>query len=689
MNSELDQPKTNLKLLLVSLLQSLGMFAQATNVKEQQFYEDIDEVMFIELLSKFDLTYSILPTNEAKLEKTKYPFIIIGVDDNASLVRRTATIFKKQTIDGQWIDFALASLKKDDYVITIQGLPQNRKKGKTFSGLLEKRKKWIKPIFWLSLFSSITGLAIPLFTMAVYDRVIGGQSSEILPSIALGAFIAVAIFILSRLVRAKILSEQSNRLAREMSFMSFKKLMYFPLILLSRVGLASHLYRLRNTERIRTLLSGQGGGGLIDLPFSIIVFLTIMMLSGWLVLVPLGMIILYYTLMLLLDKYVQAAMPTISIEYQDALNEISEKASQIKNSGFSDAWTNKFFKLCQENARQNFIYAKRNGLNAAVSQCLSMFTTLATVFAGIFLVLDESISSGALIACVMLIGRVTGPAQMAFMSRHKIHMINMSIVQFDRFMETPTELSAQRLKQIDITKIPTLSFSQVSLRYSGDAEAALSGISAEVAAGEIVAVIGSSGSGKSSLLSIAHSIIEPQSGVVLLNGVNIKQYDPISLRTYISYGAIEPLIINSSVRENLLIGNENATDEEIITALESAGGERLLKSIDYNLDFELFEDGISLLAELEGSYLTLARALLKDSKLFIFDDPLANQNKNEKEAFINTLQALRGKVTILFATHDQELIKQADKVLILDKGKLAFFGKLPAGREADSIQEKK
>ena len=688
MNDFSAKPETNLKFTLVSLLQSLGMFSQATNIKEKQLAEDIDEVMLTKLLSKFDLTYSVSPIREAHLEKTKYPFLIIDVNNQANLIRRKANLFEKQIENGLWEKFTLPPLNTQDYAITIQALPQNRKKGKTFSGLLEKRRKWIKPIFWLSLFSSITGLAIPLFTMAVYDRVIGGQSSEILPSIALGAGIAVGIFVLSRLARAKILSQQSNRLAREMSLMSFQKLIYLPLIILSRVGLASHLYRLRNTERIRTLLSGQGGSGLIDLPFSIIVFITIIILSGWLVLVPIGMLILYYFVMLILDKYVQAAMPTISIEYQDALNEISEKASQIKNSGFSEAWTNNFFKLCKENARQNFIYAKRNGLNSAVSQCLSMFTTLATVFAGIFLVLNESISSGALIACVMLIGRITGPAQLAFMSRHKLAMINMSLVQFDRFMETPSELSPQRLKQIDMTKIPSLSFSQVSLRYAGDAEPALIGINAEIAAGEIIAVIGPSGAGKSSLLSIAHSVIEPQSGVVLLNDINIKQYDPISLREFTAYGAVEAIIVPGSLRDNLLIGNNGATDKEMITALESAGGSNLLKSLDYNLDFELFENGTSLVAELEGRYLTLARALLKKSKLLIFDDPLANYTKKEKQSFINTLQTLKGKATILFATHDQELIKQADKVIILDKGKLVYFGVLPEEKETDITQEK-
>lgn len=669
----------NLSETLILLLESLGLYSQAENVKEGQSSEKVDAIMLVELLSKFNLKFSVLPISDADLQKAIYPFIVFDESNDSYILRRQSHRFEKQIVGQDWLDFDISTLNQDDYVITIDSIPSTRKKGSSFSTLLAKRKKWFRPVFLLSLFSSLTGLAIPLFTMAVYDRVIGGQSANILPGIALGAVIAVAILVGSRLVRAKILTEQSNRLAREMSGMTFSKLINLPLIILSRVGLASHIYRLRNAEKIRTLLSGHGGAGLIDLPFTLIIFITIILISGWLVLVPIGMLLLSYIILMLLDKYVQAAMPTISIEYQEALNEFSKSTSHLKNSGFNELWVTKFFKLSKENTRQNFIYAKRNGLNASVSQGLSMLTTLATVFAGIFLVLDQSISPGALIACVMLIGRVTGPAQLAFMSRHKLAMMKMATTQFDRFMETETELSETRLKIIDKSKPPTLSFSQVSLRYSAITEPALSGVSVDIAAGEVIAVIGPSGSGKSSFLATALSLAEPVSGVVLLNGINIKQYEPAALREFIGYSGSSPVIFPGSLRENLVMEADldNITDDDLISAVKKAGGDNLLRALDYDLDSQLFINGDNVLASIEGNYISLARALIKPSNFFIFDDPISSQNQFAKQAFISTLQSLKKHSTVLFATHDQELIKQADKVIILDKGSVAYFGELP------------
>ncbi|MCK5818025.1 MAG: ATP-binding cassette domain-containing protein [Psychromonas sp.] len=659
---------------LISLLQSLGLFSQATNIKETPFNHNMTSVDLVEALSKFDLKFSVLTKNEAKLDKIIYPFVVMDEQEGAYIVRRKSNSFEKLMEDKKWEGFSLTGLTENEYLITIDSIPMNKKKGSVFASLLAKRKKWLQPVFWLSLLSSLAGLSVPLFTMVVYNKVIGGQTADILPGIAFGGAIALVILVGSRLLRAKVVGQQSTHQARDMSSLSFHQLINMPFNVLSRVSMASHLARIRNAEKIRTLLSGHGGAGLIDLPFTLIVFFVIMAISGWLVLVPILMLSLYYLIMMAIDKYVQAAMPTISIEYQDTLNELSEKIIHLKSSGYTETWMNNLFRLSLENTRQNFIYAKRNGLNAAVSQGLSMLTTLATVFAGIFLVLNESISQGALIACVMLIGRITGPAQLAFMSRHKLKMMKMSINQFDRFMDAATEQSSSRLKQIDASIPPTLSFSQVTLRYSADVEPALVGVSGEISAGELVAVIGPSGSGKSSLLMTAMSVIEPQGGVIFLNGVNINQYDPESLRKFVAFSSAEASILSGTLRDNLVLYDSDATDDEIREALRAAGGCILLKALDDDLDRELFVNGKTILTALEGNYVTLARAILKKSKFMILDDPINNHNEKAKAVFIDLLQNLKGSSTVLYVTHDPDLIKQADKLIILDKGAVTYFG---------------
>lgn len=265
-------------------------------------------------------------------------------------------------------------------------------------------------------------------------------------------------------------------------------------------------------------------------------------------LVPLAMLLLFYLVMKALDKYTQAAAPTISGEYQNSLNELSTHLLPLKSAGESGAWYEQFMRRAREHCRQNFLYSKRAGLNAAVAHAMGLFTALATVFTGIFLVLNQSITPGALIACVMLIWRITGPAQLAFASRQKFTLLKGAVDQFDRFMGVTTEFNELRLDSPNLNQTPALSFKHVTLRYSADSEPALSGVTLDIEAGETVAIIGPNGSGKTSLLLTSIGVIEPQAGFVTVNGKNLKQFDPEIFRQWAAYSPTNSEILPGTWR---------------------------------------------------------------------------------------------------------------------------------------------
>ncbi|MDX1282269.1 ATP-binding cassette domain-containing protein [Shewanella colwelliana] len=677
----MTQPTSvNIKPALVMLLQQIGLYAQANNLSCEQETKSFDSVMVVNTLKKHQISYSVNEISTAELSHTIHPFLLLPTDSAPIVARRSGERYEHLTLSAnqpQWQALAPESLTITGHVITIDALPSAKSGAHAFAAHMSKRTKWYKPVFWLSLLSSLTGLAVPLFTMAVYDRVIGGQAPEVLPSLALGAILAVTILISSRLARASILSSTSNRFARDLSNITFRRLLSMPLIVLSRVGLTNHLARIRNAEKVRTLLSGPSGAGLIDLPFTSIALVTIALLSGWLVLVPLVMLLLFYLVMKAVKKYTQAATPTISSEYQNASNDLAKQLLQLKISGDTQGWNTKFSRLCKEHCRQNFLYSKRNGLTGAIAHAMSLITALVTVFTGIFLVLNQSISPGALIACVMLIWRITGPAQLAFSSSQKITMMDSAIKQFDRFMEAGTEHNELRLDVPDTTQAPEVSFKHLTLRYSADVEPALSGISFDVAPGEIVAIIGPNGCGKTSLLQTAIGILDAQAGYISVNGKNLKQYDPQSFRQWAGFNSAQPDLFPGSLADNLRIAKPDATDEELFQALDNAGASTLFASLNNDLNVDLFAQGHSILSDIEGSYICLARALLKSSTYLVLDEPIANQNPYARHAFINMLNRIRGKATILFTTHDQALIQQADKVVILDKGAVVYAGPLP------------
>lgn len=668
------QSVPNLKSLLVTLFNQLGLNAQAKNIERSALVDNASYLDAYVLFKKHHVVADLRSIDPEMLSHTIYPFLILPEEGEPQIGRRNQHIFEYLGPHQQWQPLTLPS---DGKVFIINSLPSINQKRSRFASQFKQQKKWFKPVFLLSLISSLTGLAIPLFTMAVYDRVIGGQAPDILPGIAIGALLALSIFIASRLLRAKVLASASNKLARDLSAVSFNQLLSMPLMMLSRVGLSNHLARLRNAEKVRGLLSGPSGAGLIDLPFTIVALIAITVLSGWLVLVPLCMLILFYLVMKALNRFTQAASPTISSDYQNSLNELAKNVLELKTAGETEGWYADFIRRCREHCRQQFIYAKRNGLNAAVAHAMGLMTALVTVFCGIFLVLNQSISPGALIACGMLIWRITGPAQLAFSSMPKINMITNTITQFDRFMEVTTEFNQLRLDGPNLNKAPSLSFKHVTLRYTAEAEPALSGVTFDVEAGETVAIIGPNGSGKTTLLLAAIGVIDTQAGFVTLDGKNLKQFDPEALRQWAAFSPTHTELLPGSLADNLRLAKPDATDEELCQALYEAGGDALKEVLGGDLHRSLSAQGANMFSVVGSGYISLARALLKKSPLLVMDEPIANRNPFAKKTFIETLTKLKGKTTILFTSHDQELIQHADKVVILNKGTVVYAGPIP------------
>lgn len=675
-----SQADNNLKDLMMSLLQTLGLYAQANNLEKEYEKKELSVDSITHILRKFEVIFSVSQLQQSHLTHSIHPFIILPSVGAPYIARRAGNHFETLTINAsnnQWQNLSKDHLEGSGYCIAIDSVPSSKSNTQRFSSLLSKKVKWYQPVVWLSLVSSLTGLAIPLFTMAVYDRVIGGQAPHVLPNIALGAGLALIILVSSRLLRAHLLTNTSNQLAKDWADLTFRRLLNMPLMILSRVGLSNHLARLRNSEKVRTLLSGPAGGGLIDLPFTLIAFITIAFLSGWLVLVPIFMLLLFYGVQKVVKKYAQAASPTISSDYQHSTNELAKQFLELRMNPETDGWRTKFARQCKEHCRQNFIYNKRNGLNGAVAHAMSLLTALVTVFTGIFLVLNQTLSPGALIACVMLIWRITGPAQLAFSSSQKLTMLDAAIKQFDRFMSTHTENTELRL-DIPTDNAPSLTIKHLTLRFSADSEPALNSVNFSADPGQIIAIIGPNGCGKTALLQTSIGILEPQAGVISLNDKNLRQYDPQVFRNWVGYCAAQPDLFAGSLAQNLRIAKPDATDDELLRTLDKVGAQALLNQIDNDLNYDVFTHGPNLISEVEGSSICLARALLKQPKLLVLDEPVANQNPVVKKAFITLLQQLRGQCTVLFTSHDQDLIAQADKVVILDKGSVVYEGPLPS-----------
>ncbi|MCK5070259.1 MAG: ATP-binding cassette domain-containing protein, partial [Desulfocapsa sp.] len=211
-----------------------------------------------------------------------------------------------------------------------------------------------------------------------------------------------------------------------------------------------------------------------------------------------------------------------------------------------------------------------------------------------------------------------------------------------------------------------ISFSSVGLRYTADRGAVFSGMNLDIKAGEVVAVAGPSGSGKSSLLKLIIGLYPPQMGAVLIDGLDIRQRDPIALRRNISYTPQTPELFHGSIEQNLRMCKPDATPEELKDCLQQAG------ALD---DVNNFKDGMAYfigdyrseqLSTTLSYQLTLARTYLRDSPIFLFDEmPPTLLGKKTGMFFQEFLNQHRGSKTLLYVTDREEDILKADKLIYL------------------------
>jgi len=301
----------------------------------------------------------------------------------------------------------------------------------------------------------------------------------------------------------------------------------------------------------------------------------------------------------------------------------------------------------------------------AIAYGLSVAAGVSTLTYGIFLVWDQAITTGALIASMMLVWRVISPLQSICNSLVRIRYIFRSVGQVHKLMRSAPENSATLSDQPFNIK-GDITFSAVGLRYTTDRGAIFSGMTLDIEAGEVVAVTGPSGSGKSSLLKLIIGLYPPQMGAVLIDGLDIRQRDPIALRRNISYAPQMPELFHGSIEQNLRMCKPDATMEELENCLHLAG------ALD---DVNHFKDGMSYfigdyrseqLSTTLSYQLTLARTYLRDSSIFLFDEmPPTLLGKKTGIHFHEYLKKHRGSKTLLYVTDREEDILKADKLIYL------------------------
>ncbi|MDF1807277.1 ATP-binding cassette domain-containing protein [Hyphomonas sp.] len=561
-------------------------------------------------------------------------------------------------------------------------LPVDAPQAGWLNRLLVTARRELGGVMLISLVANLLALAIPVFTMFVYNTVIPSGDAATLWSMAIGAVIFVLGAWGLRLARTGLVSRLTAWAGQRVGDVSLRKTLGLPADVTARIGVDNNLIRLRSVEGVRQWFGGGGGTVNVDYPFILVFLFAIAVIGGWLVVVPLIGVLLLSLLSLPMRRIVEARSGDsgrISRRLGEMTTVVSARLRALRGVRGSTLWMQHLAALVAQSVAARSAHARANAMMMVVGQGLGSLTVLSTLAVGITLVLDGVMNPGGLIATMMLIWRVTGPAQQMFVNQTRMQQIMNSGRQLDRLLTSAGEASDPQI-QSPVAKLePRIFADRLYYRYRSDREPALNGVGFEVEAGSIVAVAGPNGAGKSTLLSVLAGARLPQSGRICVDGRDIRQFDPADYRRWHGYVPQSPPSLPLTLRDSLRLRDPLVSDRDLKTVLEWTAGADWFR----HFGADNASDGLQFSATawrddgdaLRQRYIAgMAAALLGSPPLLLLDDPLGDMDPELDGYLSATLDRLRGQCTVIMATHRADLIQRSDMIAVLNDGALAHFG---------------
>ena len=673
---------SDLAACLLPLLKALGWKGDPRHVAESlpHFANDLDLTGLRNVLAT--LNYSSRPeiltleTIDARLLPClflpdKAPAMVIkALNDDGTLDVFDSAEGASRTVDGH-------RFRGTAYFFTNQANDTTAKPASWFKSILER----FRPLYWQAFFVTLAlnvfSLSTPLFVMSVYDKVIGATSYSMLISLSIGVTMALTADAILREVRARILAFVGARLDNIMGNNIFQHILGLPPGFTERATIGAQVARIKDFESVREFFTGPLATVFMELPFAIFYFAVIAMLGGIIALVPVIATILFmiggFVVMPIVRKNVSVASRAGS-RRQEFLVEALGKMRAVKLAAAEHTWVNRYRDMSARAAMGGFKNGLFASLIATLSNILIIVSGLATIAVGVLGVIAGDLSIGGLIAAMMLVWRVLSPLQTGFTMIQRVEQVRGSIRQIDSLMAIKPERDPKAIMQPLKNVKGRVVFSRVSLRYSNEADPALVGVSFEVEPGEVVAVTGRNGSGKSTILKLLLGLYQPQAGAIKIDAADIRQIDPIELRHMISYVPQSCSLFFGTVAQNLRLANPTATDSDIRWACDQADVWGEITALPRGLDTRVGEGASDHLPTSFIQKLSLARGYLKRSPIMLFDEPVNGLDFEGDRTFMQAVETFRGQSTIFMVTHRPSHLRIADRILVFDGGYLRLAG---------------
>ncbi len=533
--------------------------------------------------------------------------------------------------------------------------------------------------FWwlvaIGVVLNIVALATPVTVMLIYDRVISPQSLEPLPMLVLGLIGAITLEWRLRLLRSSVLSWLTARLDYVVGVSLFERLLMLSPSFVERAAVSAQVARIKTFESVRDFFSGPVFLAVLELPTVAISLLLIAYLAGVIVFVPIVIAVLYVAVFLAMRTLVKAAIreaATLTSITQQFSIETFEKMQAVRTQGLQSAWAAKYKQL---SGREHVALARLHFLGAvgeSLGHGLSVLAAVATLTIGVQMIWAGDFSVGALIATMILVFRALTPFYSLCQMIPRFEQTRNSVAQINELMDLEPEIRNEGASA-RLTKVEGMvAFRNVAMRYAREAGPVFYGLNALINPGEVVAIRGASGSGKSTILKLIQSMYAPYTGAIILDGMDIRQLAVRDVRRLVAYLPQEPHLLNGTIAENLRMVRPLADDQQIWEALRRAGAAQQVAALPDSINTRIeTSDQIAADPALRHR-IALARALVQKSAILLIDEiPNSLMAAGLGETIGDLIGEARGRQTMFYVTHRTDHARLADKIITLRPGSLA------------------
>ncbi len=526
-----------------------------------------------------------------------------------------------------------------------------------------------------ALILNMLALASPLFVMNVYDRVVPNSALDSLWVLATGMAVVIGFEFVIKSLRAYFVDRTGKSIDIELEARLFDQILGIHLKdKPASAGAFANL--LRELEVLRDFFTSATLVSFVDLPFIFIFIAMFWFIGGPIAFVFMAALPLVLLIGLVLHfplkRSVEASMSTGQGKHA-VLVETLSSLETVKGLGCEAAMSQRWNQSASDSARHAVRSRSLSHLALSLTAVVQQLAYVVIVIIGVYLIKDGALTTGGLVACSILSGRVMGPfAQIAQLVTRLHHAMSAY-----RALDAVMALKVERENSNTFLHRPVfqgnLEFRDVSFSYPGASLPALKNVSFRIRAGERVGIVGRTGSGKSTLGKLALSLYTPDQGAVLMDGTDLRQIDPADLRRWTGYMPQEVVLFQGSVRQNISVAHPQATDREILEAAHISGTNDFMRTHPQGYALHVGERGSSLSGGQRQS-ISVARALLRNPNILVMDEPTSSMDTQSESLLIKRLKALLPGKTIVLITHRPSLVELVDRLIVMDEGQVVGDG---------------